>query len=115
MPVNQPSSSDQNSEVENTNENNNIFSDTSSNKTEEFNGVFDGISYKIIRRTPSGFDLGLVLDEILFAVDFPGSLHLIVKWKESNCLEILPSSALKTHEPLMLIEFYEKHLSLDYH
>lgn len=78
---------------------------------EEWNGTFNGTAYTFIRRNPNGFQLGLELDRILFAMEDLDSLCFVVKWKDTNNLELVPASDAKQYAAQEVIAFYEERLS----
>lgn len=75
-------------------------------------GTIDGKTYTFICREPNGFQLGLMLERILFATDDPGSLNFIVKWKDTNRFELVSSTDVKRYAPDMLLDFYEARIVL---
>lgn len=63
-------------------------------------------------QSPNGYDRGQVLDDIIGATDDTGELCFVVKWANSNDVELVAAAIVNTKNPQEVISFYEKHLIL---
>ncbi|CAL8085686.1 unnamed protein product [Orchesella dallaii] len=58
----------------------------------------------------SGFDRGLVADEVIGATDQGGVRYFLIKWKNSDEPELVPASLANIKCPAVVISFYEMNL-----
>jgi len=59
----------------------------------------------------NGFDRGMVAEEILGATETSGEVHFLIKWKNVNDAELVPSRITNLKIPQMVIAFYEARLT----
>ena len=58
----------------------------------------------------NGFDCGLEPKEITGATHMNGQLTFIMKWIDSDRIDLVPSKKANQMCPQIVIQFYEKHL-----
>jgi len=59
----------------------------------------------------NGFDRGMIAEEILGATETSGEVHFLIKWKNVNDAELVPSKVANVKIPQMVIAFYEARLT----
>lgn len=59
----------------------------------------------------TGFDRGLEAEEILGATETNGEVYFLIKWKDVNDAELVPSKVSNIKIPQMVIAFYEARLT----
>ncbi|XP_065665846.1 chromobox protein homolog 1 isoform X2 [Hydra vulgaris] len=59
----------------------------------------------------NGFDKGMEAEEILGATETSGEVHFLIKWKDVNDAELVPSKIANLKIPQMVISFYEARLT----
>lgn len=64
-------------------------------------------------KKPRGFERGLAVDEIVGVTDYTGELLYLIKWRDCNELDLLPSSEVNEKSPQDVIAFNEKRFPLD--
>jgi hypothetical protein len=61
---------------------------------------------------PNGFDRGLKAEKIIGFTTQGGQSMFLVKWKNSNDLDLVLAKEAHKKCPQLVIDFYEKHLSI---
>jgi len=64
-------------------------------------------------KKPSGFDQGLVPEEIIGATNI-GGFKFLLKWKSNSKMEFVDNETAKEKIPLLLIKFYEARVHFDH-
>lgn len=64
-------------------------------------------------KKPRGFERGLPIDEIVGVTDYTGDLLYLIRWRDCNELDLLPSSEVNQKSPQDVIKFNEKRCPLN--
>lgn len=64
-------------------------------------------------KKPRGFERGLSIDEIVGVTDYTGDLLYLIRWRDCNELDLLPSSEVNEKSPQDVIKFNEKRCLLN--
>lgn len=64
-------------------------------------------------KKPRGYERGLLVDEIVGVTDYTGDLLYLIRWRDCNELDLLPSSEVNDKSPQEVLKFNEKRCRLN--